>query len=172
MREGSVSAMYVATPAPKSPPHAPYRSYPSPCMSRCHSRATYPRSTPDLRGTRREGVARQRRHDEVEVLRESIDEREHLGEGAGPTVREDQRRLARALVHEVHRDSVDLGREVVVRVEPASCSRQSNAVSPVVGQGAQIVEICSLAPGRPGCRFRPPRGAQPLRRSSRTDSAT
>ena len=33
MRDGSDSAMYVATPAPKSPPCAPYRSYPSPCMS-------------------------------------------------------------------------------------------------------------------------------------------
>ena len=42
-----------------------------------------------------------------------------------------------------------------------SCRRQSNPSSPVVGQGAQVAQIRSLAPRRPGSRFRPPRGAQP-----------
>ena len=115
----------------------------------------------DLRRTRREGVARQRWHDEVEVVRKTVDEREHLGEGAGPPVREDQGRLARALVHEVHRDPVDLGHEVVVLVEPALLPAPVEPVCPVVGQVAQVAQIRSLAPRRPGSRFRPPRGAQP-----------
>ena len=97
---------------------------------------------------------------------------EELDERARPAVDEQQRgrvRLGRPDVQEVDRLAVDLGGELRVLVQPASCLAPVVAVDPVGGEALEVVDGDAAGPARrraaaTGQRVRP-------RRSRRSSSS-
>src|SRR5436305_5992646 len=68
----------------------------------------------------RECVARQGRHDQIEPVAKTIDQRKQLNKGAGPAVGQDQRHPAAggAMVDEMDTYAVHVGDAVIETVEP------------------------------------------------------
>ena len=119
-----------------------------------------------LVGRTRERVARDRRaHDVERVLRiaavrprigERADDVEELDNRSRPSVRDDQRErvgLGRTRVEEVHARAVDLGEEVVERVEPRLGPSPVVLVAPVREQLGEVAELHAVVPAGVGDLF-------------------
>ena len=117
-----------------------------------------PGGHPGTRWAFGEAVTGQRRDHDVEGravdavfvrIGQQRHQRQVLGERARPAVRQDQRDAVaapRPFVNEMNARAVDVGAEVVERVEPALLLAPVELVSPVAEHVAQVREIGALAP--------------------------
>ena len=93
------------------------------------------------------------------------DERKQLDEGAGPAMGQDQRdavSVFRPYMNEVNADAVELGLELIGRVQCALLRAPVKFVGPIRKQASQVIKIGPLFPGRAWCRIRPARVADAL----------
>jgi hypothetical protein len=112
-----------------------------------------------------ERVPRQRRDHQVEVLGQRPDQVEELGDAARVAVRDQQRGGVRPLrpdVQEVDALTVDLGRELRVRVEARLLGTPVEACAPVVGELAEVVGGNTAGPPRAGESGGPAGSGQPV----------
>jgi hypothetical protein len=107
----------------------------------------------------------QRRYDDVVAgVGEPVRHRNHLREGAGPAVCQEQRKPARVLrpdVQEVHPPALDGGDPLRLGVESLLLSAPIEAVPPMVDKSVHRRVVRARRPGRLGPPPWPPSPAQP-----------
>jgi len=126
-----------------------------------------------LSGPIGEPVTRQGRNDDVKGgtvdavgvwVGQEWYERKQLGERARPSVRQDQRNAlpaSRPLMNEVDVDAVEIGAELIGRVQLALLCEPVELVGPIRKQRFEVLKVSPLLPRHTWRLIRPARAADP-----------